>query len=330
MFSDKNYYEILGIEPSASASEIKSAYRKMSLKYHPDKNKSPDAQSMFQTLNMAYDTLSELDKKNEYDTQLKGVQPCHVNDIFNMIFSDLRRNHATSAPQNIFFKGNFGSHPLDATSFTTSGFGKNNLGDFFEVFGQQMHQQHSYHQKPEQIVKHVKITIHQSYHGSKIPIEIERIIIRNEQMDSQIQQKIKETESETLYIDIVAGIDTNEIILIEDKGHNVDGIKGDVRLIIQVDNDSVFERNGLDLLYKKTISLKEALLGFSFDFLHLNGKNFKVNNTGRIIEPNFRTQLQNLGMIRENQCGSLFIEFQVAFPKSFTEEQITKLGDILE
>jgi molecular chaperone DnaJ len=60
-----NYYEILGIKQTANETDIKNAYRKLSLKYHPDRNKEPTAQRMFQELGEAYETLSDPEKKRK-------------------------------------------------------------------------------------------------------------------------------------------------------------------------------------------------------------------------------------------------------------------------
>jgi len=67
MSTKRDYYEILGIDKKASASEIKSAYRKMALKYHPDKNKAADAEEKFKEINEAYQILSDSEKKKTYD-----------------------------------------------------------------------------------------------------------------------------------------------------------------------------------------------------------------------------------------------------------------------
>jgi|LakMenE18May11ns_1017448.scaffolds.fasta_scaffold9952437_7 DnaJ-class molecular chaperone len=289
---DTKFYDVLGIEPTASDVEIKKAFRILSLKIHPDRNKSHDAQQKFQELQEAYETLSDPVKRRQYDM----VEP-EINDILNMMFSGARQ------PQGIrIFHG-----PMGAGL---------NINDFFEnhnIFNQI--------QKPEKIQMNVSITIEQAYHGCNIPIEIERIVVRGDE---------KTKEKETIYIGIPQGVDNNEVIHIENKGHSInDSIRGDVRIIIQLINNTPFIRNGLDLIYRKNITLKEALLGFSFDLHHLNGKNYTFGNTSQIIFPNSKRRLGNLGMIRDNNCGHLWIEFNVQFPETLTEEQIDKLKEIL-
>ncbi|ENW16228.1 curved DNA-binding protein [Acinetobacter haemolyticus] len=70
----KNYYEELGVTRDASADEIKKAYRKLARKYHPDISKEADAEEKMQAINVAYDTLSNADKKAEYDQMLDHPQ----------------------------------------------------------------------------------------------------------------------------------------------------------------------------------------------------------------------------------------------------------------
>lgn len=67
MATKRDYYEVLGLDKKASAAEIKSAYRKMALKYHPDKNKADDAEEKFKEINEAYQILSDSEKKKTYD-----------------------------------------------------------------------------------------------------------------------------------------------------------------------------------------------------------------------------------------------------------------------
>jgi DnaJ-class molecular chaperone len=175
-------------------------------------------------------------------------------------------------------------------------------------------------QKPDRIQMTTTLTLEQAFQGCSIPIVIERTVVSGE-------ERTKETE--TIYVPIPQGIDHNETIILENKGHHINDVKGDVRLTIQLENNSAFLRNGLDLIVKQNISLKEALLGFSFDIHHPNGKTFTFTNTTQIIHPNFKKKIPELGMIRENMQGSLWIDFNVVFPETLTEEQMATLKTIL-
>ena len=109
-----------------------------------------------------------------------------------------------------------------------------------------------------------------------------------------------------------------------------DTIKGDIKLFVDVKNDTKFVRDGLDLLLIKKLTLKEALTGFSFDIKHINGKTYTINNEGgNIIQPNFVKKIPNLGMLRDNKQGNLVISFEITFPEILTKEQIEKLKEIL-
>src|SRR3989337_4429695 len=67
MATKRDYYEILGVNKNASADEIKAAYRKLAMQYHPDRNKSPDAEEKFKELSEAYAVLSDQNKRQQYD-----------------------------------------------------------------------------------------------------------------------------------------------------------------------------------------------------------------------------------------------------------------------
>ena len=158
--------------------------------------------------------------------------------------------------------------------------------------------------------------------GTTVPIDVERWIV---------EKNIKVFEKETLYITIPKGIDDNEIIMIESKGNTVsDACKGDVKVFIKIVNNTEFERSGLDLLIKRTISLKEALCGFQFELKFVNGKTYTINNnSGNIITPDYRKIIPSMGLTREPHVGNLIIQFQIEFPKNLTEETMNKLKDIL-
>ena len=124
--------------------------------------------------------------------------------------------------------------------------------------------------KPIPIIKTIVITLEQSYSGCSIPVEIERWIIEN---------GVKKQETETLYVQIPKGSDSNEIMIYRNKGNMISpGNIGDVKVIIKLQGHSIYQRHGLDLIYNKNITLKEALCGLSFDIKH------KINYNGYIYE----------------------------------------------
>ena len=106
---------------------------------------------------------------------------------------------------------------------------------------------------------------------------------------------------------------------------------GDVmELFIKVENNTEFERQGLDLFINKTISLKEALCGFSFELKYINGKTYTLNNTlGNIIPPNYKKVIMNMGLTREGRVGNLIIHFIVEFPEKMEVSQLEALNNIL-
>ena len=102
------------------------------------------------------------------------------------------------------------------------------------------------------------------------------------------------------------------------------------KIFVKVQPHPRFERKGLDLIYNHTISLKEALCGFTFELKHLNGKSYTINNkSGNIIPPHYEKVIPNMGLLREGHCGSLNVHFNVEFPQTLNQEQLDGLVKIL-
>lgn len=176
-------------------------------------------------------------------------------------------------------------------------------------------------QKPPTIIHNLTIEINQVLNGIQLPIDIERWIIEN---------NLKVHEKQTIYIDIPKGIDDGEIIVLQNQGNVVDdNCKGDVKIHIKVNNNSIFERRGLDLYVEKQISLKESLCGFSFELKYLNDKVYTINNQiGNIIPPDYKKVIPGMGLSREKAKGNLIINFKIQFPSSLSQEQIEKLNEL--
>ena len=294
----KDYYKILNINENATNDEVKKSFRKLSMKYHPDKNNGDDVK--FKEINEAYETLSDKDERKIYDFKRKRASnpfnganvngmpemPNGVNDMFNMFF-----NKNSPAFQNANVQIFRNGIPVNLN-------------------------------KPSPIILKVFITLEQSYQGCKLPVDIKRWIVEG---------NIKKTETETIYLDIPKGADNNEIIILRHQGNVISETnKGDVKIFINVKNNTIFKRKGLDFIIDKKISLKEALCGFTFEIQHINKKKFKINNEkGNIVTPNFKKIVPNLGMNRENHTGNLIINFDIQFPETLTEKQIDQIEDIL-
>ena len=305
-----DYYEILGVSKDASDIEIKKAYRALSFKHHPDKGGDI---AKCQQINEAYETLGDAAKRQEYD--MRGSNPVgnhftnmndfgDLNNIFNMMFNRMPG------------MGGFPGMP--------PGMGEGNV-HFFHTSGGPGINIFQNINKPPPIIKNVKITIQQAYSGLSLPVEIDRWVLKD---------NVKRQETETIYINIPAGVDENECLIIQGKGNSIDDIiSGDIKFMFSIENTTAFTRMGLDLTYTKKITLKEALCGFSFEMVHLNGKNIinlKNDTNSTIIKPNHKKVIPQFGMVRDNTTGNLIIDFIIEFPDSLTPDQIKILSNILE
>lgn len=323
--NSKNLYKILGVSENASHDEIKKAYRNLSLKYHPDKNPSSEATEKYKTINEAYGILGDEEKRTQYEMERKNP----FMRMSNMGNGGININEVDEIFKNLFGGMPFGMAGFnmdDMDDFTSM----NNMSNMHGFPGAQFHVFHNGRpvkmgksfQKPSPINKTVTIDIEQVLNGATIPVDIERWIYEN---------NLKTSETETLYVTIPKGIDDNEIIILKDKGNIVDeNCKGDVKIFIKIVNNADFKRHGLDLIYEKNISLKDALCGFSFEIKFINGKIYTLNNAiGNIISPEYKKVIPNMGLTRDSYTGNLIIIFHVEFPEKLTNDQIKKLKDIL-
>jgi DnaJ-class molecular chaperone len=316
--TSKNYYDILGVTPTSSQDEIKKAYRKLSLKYHPDKNNN-ETISLMASINEAYNVLSNEQQKQEYDFQQNpsaNLRAFFGNPLFSghgpstNIFHQPSTNVFPSTnghPPDEFIQMFFHGNPFD---MFMNGPPNINERTFIDL------------QKPTPIIKTVTVSMYQIYTGVTIPIEIERWIYEN---------RSKVFEKETIYVTIPQGVDENEIILLKYKGNVLnDSMKGDIKIFVKISNDTEYKRSGLDLMYERTISLKEALCGFTLQFTFLNGKTYTLNNlSGNIITPEYKKLIPNMGFTRGTHQGNLILIFHVKFPDCLTEEQVSNLNNIL-
>jgi DnaJ-class molecular chaperone len=312
----KNHYTTLEVPETASGDEIKKAFRRLSLKYHPDKNPGKtDTVEMFQKINEAYEILGDSAKKQEYD--MVGKNPFmhgpagfnNVDELFSNIFFGQMQHPMSHVNQGNPFAAMFppGMFPP----------GAQNIRIFHNGMPVNMGME-----KPAPIIKTVTINMAQVLNGDKVPVEVERWIVEN---------GIKVSEMVTLYVDIFKGIDQNEVIILKDEGNTLNQhCKGDIKVFVKIENTSSFVRNGLDLILEHTITLKEALCGFTYELKHLNGRIYNINNNaGNVVTPEFKKVIPEMGLMRDQHVGNLILHFHIEFPKSLTSEQMAKLEAIL-
>jgi len=320
---EQTHYTTLGISENAGQDEIKKAYRSLSLKYHPDRNPNDaSATTKFQSISAAFEVLGDQDKKREYDFMRKNTfEGNPFGNVFGNPFGNEGMDDMNDILSSLFFN-NMGGVRM-STHMPNAGFNPPFQGSHIRIFknGVPIHVQQR-PQKPAPIIQHLKINMEQVLNGAQLPVEVERWLIEN---DMKIHEK------QTIYVDIPKGIDDGELILLKDNGNIVnDECKGDIKIFIKVENNSSFERRGLDLYIEQHISLKESLCGFSFELKYINNKIYTINNDiGNIIQPEYQKVIPNMGLTRENTKGNLIIHFKVDFPTNLTNEQLEKIKEIL-
>ena len=178
--------------------------------------------------------------------------------------------------------------------------------------------------KPPPIILSISLDLEDVLNNILQPFEIERWIY-----DESTKEKIK--EKATIYVKIPMGVDHEEIIIEKDKGNVLsENNKGDVKIIVNIKPNPLFKRDGLNLIYHHTVTLKESLCGFSFELNHLNGKKYNISTqSGCMVKPNYCQTYNDMGITRDNITGKLIITFDIIYPDKLTDEQIQQLNIIL-
>jgi curved DNA-binding protein len=301
-----DFYQVLGIDKTADEKDIKKAYRSLSLKHHPDRGGDSEK---FKQLSEAYETLSDSSKRQEYDFQrehggngfhhvhMSGGGDMHeINEIFSMFFGPGGMPGMPGMP---------GMGGMGGIHFSSGGI---NIMPGIRI--------NHMNQKPPTVVKHIPITLQQAYAGTTCTMDIAK----------------DNGEKESVQISIPRGIDNGETICLNGYGNSMNGIRGDIHIIVEIKNEiNHLERHGLDLVYKTNISLKDALCGFIIELEHVNGQKLTLNNktNASVVKPGFKKVIPGMGMVRENNTGNLIIDFTIVFPDELTDEQIIQLEKIL-
>ena len=351
----RDYYEVLGVDKNASADDIKKAYRKMAIKYHPDKNPGDkEAEEKFKEAAEAYSVLSDADKKARYDqfghSGVEGAGPDfsggfgNLNDILNDLFGGA-------------FGGGFGG-----------------FGGFGGGFGGGQRQQKVY--RGRDIRVRVKLTLEEIAKGVEKEISIEKNVpcsdcsgkgARNSsdiktcpacKGTGQVQRVVNSflgqtvtystcqqcagegkiisnpchtcngtglvRKRETIKVKIPAGVEAGMQLTLQGEGHAAknNGINGDLLVVIEEYEHPDLKREGNNLYYTKVISVVDAMLGAEVNIPCLDG-DYKIK-----VEPGTQSgevvRLRGRGLPSVNGyggTGDLYVKIAVWIPKKLNKEE---------
>ncbi|XP_078485547.1 dnaJ homolog subfamily B member 4-like [Ciona intestinalis] len=347
----KDYYKVLGISRSASEDEIKKAYRKLALKYHPDKNKSASAEEKFKEIAEAYEVLSDPEKKKMYDTH--GEQGLHGGmskdgDSYSYSFhGDPRATFeaffGTSNPFASFFGGQNDVEDMmfenSDGSFGQGGDGMHfGPGSFFQTNfsrgsprhrGDNVSCQFSQRGQPTQdppIHYDLKCSLEDIYKGGTRKMKITRKRLNPDGYSTRNEDKI-------LNIDIKKGWKEGTKITFPKEGdEKPNTIPADIVFTLKDAEHDKFKRDGSNIIYTNTVTLKQALTGFTAMIPTLdNGRNIPLPCTD-IIKPDTQKRIRGEGLPLPKQPhrrGDLLVNFNIVFPDYLTRQNKNVLKDVL-
>ncbi|XP_019162947.1 PREDICTED: dnaJ homolog subfamily B member 4-like [Ipomoea nil] len=328
-----DYYKILQVDRTAKDDDLKKAYRKLAMKWHPDKNpkNKREAEAKFKQISEAYDVLSDPQKRAVYDQYgeegLKGqftppgtggfpsssdaahasfrFNPRNPDDIFSEFFG-------FTSP----FGGMGDMGPRHGgTNFSRGGvFGDDMFAQFRNVAGENAGG--NVPRKAPAIERTLPCSLEDLYKGTTKKMKISREVIDTTGRPT--------TMEEILSIEIKPGWKKGTKITFPEKGNEQRGIiPSDLVFIIDEKPHSVFKRDGNDLIVTQKLSLLEALTGYTAQVTTLDGRNLTIPITS-IISPTYEEVVKGEGMPipkEPSKRGNLRIKFNIKFPSKLTSEQ---------
>lgn len=307
-----DYYKLLGVEKNASPEEIKKSYRKLALKYHPDRNKeNKDAEEQFKKISEAYAVLSDKEKRQQYDTfGAAGFQQRYSQeDIFRGAdLGDILRE----------FGINFGG---GRASFRASGRGGGIFEDMFSQAGGGTQGGRNFQGFHQTQMKGSDLSL-------ELPISLNEVMTGAEKTISLGRGSAADKVS----IRIPVGIEGGKKLRVTGKGSPspVGGPPGDLYLVIKVEAHPDFVREGADLITDSQIPFSTAVLGGEIAVPTLEGKKLKVKVPPG-CQPQAKLRLRKHGLPGgSGNRGDLLAKISVAVPKELTEEQKALLAKLKE
>ena len=302
----EDYYQLLGVEKGASEEEIKKAYRKLAMKYHPDHTKGDKAaEEKFKKISEAYAVLSDKKKRKEYDTfGAEGFrQRFSQEDIFRGFdFGDIFREFGFGGD---FFSGR-GRGSSSGMRFNFGG---------GSPFGSQAGQQQA-RMKGSDLVYELPLTLKEVANGTTKTVSLQH-----------------QGYSQKVTVKIPKGLISGKKLRLAGKGSPspVGGPPGDLFIQAKVLNDPSYRAEAYDLHMKQELKLSEAVLGTSISVSTLDDKELSLKiPPGTRPGTKMRMPGHGLPHMKGNKKGDLYVIIQIKLPRQLTDEQkklIEKLAE---
>ncbi len=303
--SETDYYKILGVKKTATDAEIKKAYRKLALKYHPDKTKGDKAaEAKFKEISEAYAVLSDKEKRHQYDTygSANFQQRYSKEDIFrNFDIGDILKEFGFGGGGMGQFSRGFGGGGFSSSMGGGNPF-MHGMGGGCK--GRARQQQPV---KGSDLEYEVPITLEEMINGTKKTLTVSH-----------------GNNNDTINVKIPKGLVPGKKIRVAGKGglSQYGGPRGDLFIKSRLIQSPGFELKGNDIYTNKEIKLTEALLGTKVNILTPLGKKISLNiPCGTKHKSKMRLAKQGVPHINGGTKGDLFVVISVKMPDKLNAKQ---------
>ena len=293
----RDYYKVLDVSRTATADEIKTAFRKLAMQYHPDRNPGDkQAEEHFKEINEAYQVLSDPQKRARYDQLGDSYSQWQQNGAPGNY--DWGQWSAGQGAQEVNLDDLFGEGMF--SDFFRSIFGGTNVGQALR--GRSSRGGAASVQQP------VVISLKEAYLGTTRTLQ---------------------TASRRVDVKIPAGVRTGTKIRVRAAGPaRSDGSPSDLYLVMDVAEDPLFERDGDDLHTHVTIDVFKAILGGEMEVITLSGKVILTIPAGTQPEQVFRVAGRGMPVLKQPQAtGDLYVHLKVQIPRQLNARQKSLLAE---
>jgi DnaJ-class molecular chaperone len=344
----KDFYAILGVSRTADAAELKKAYRKLAMKWHPDKN--PDnvavAQAKFQEVSEAYDVLSDPKKRDLFDKYGEdglrfggpppppdsGPRSAGQGGFHGFPGGGQRYEFTQDQAEALFrelfggfggFAGGGGGSPFGPHfGFASDGFGDDER-DFGPFASPGLGRSYGRPRRVGNMAPHTIVQI-------DMPCKLEQLnhcVTRKMKIHRNVEGH---NEEKILFVDVHPWWKTGTKVTFEGEGDKQVGQPAqDLQFVIRVVPHGTFEREGEHLICERRLSLRDALSGYELSIADLEGKvHHKVFD--EVIQPGQEYRIRNAGMFRKDGTrGDIIVRFRVQFPAKLAPDVRAQLRRIL-